>query len=262
VTHRTGFTPFLLAAGLCACQRAPDFGEPLADRSDGALPRVVATRVEPGSVTVDGKLDEPVWKKAADTGMFVHPGNGRPVRDSKVNAHARLAWDTGHLYVGVIVFDPSPSTPFSREAVDPHVWAGASGIELMLQPGEFADNRDYFEIQVDVGGAVWDTRFDDYNRPITGGPDDASKRFGHQEWQSGVDRAVWRQSDRYTVELAVPWASLATLRVPHPPAAGARWRANLYSFRDGQRDALAWSPILGQGNFHKAARFGTLELGR
>jgi hypothetical protein len=31
---------------------------------------------------------------------------------------------------------------------------------------------------------------------------------------------------------------------------------NVYSFRDGQRDSLAWSPTLGQGNFHFAPRFG------
>ncbi len=41
-----------------------------------------------------------------------------------------------------------------------------------------------------------------------------------------------------------------------PPKPGDTWRINLYSFRDGQRAALAWSPILGQGNFHRTSRFG------
>jgi hypothetical protein len=35
---------------------------------------------------------------------------------------------------------------------------------------------------------------------------------------------------------------------------------NFYSFRDGQRDSLAWSPIQGQGNFHRAARFGRVTF--
>jgi len=62
------------------------------------------------------------------------------------------------------------------------------------------------------------------------------------------------------VEASIPFASFATSRVPAPPSAGSIWRLNLYSFRDGQAAALAWSPILGQGNFHKASRFGRLSL--
>ena len=251
---------FALGALAAACHRSPDYGLPMADRSDGTVPHVVAAHVEPGAIHVDGKLDEPAWQRAGSTGLFVAPGSGRPAPESKVNAHARVAWDAERLFVGAVVFDAAPSTPFSREDVDPHVWAQASGIELMLQPGSFSDNRDYFELQVDVGGAVWDTRFDDYNRPVTGGPDDANKRFGHQEWQSHVERAVGRERDRYVVELALPWAALATSRVPQPPRAGDHWRANFYSFREGQGDSLAWSPLLGQGNFHRTSRFGTLEL--
>jgi hypothetical protein len=44
------------------------------------------------------------------------------------------------------------------------------------------------------------------------------------------------------------------------PSQGDVWRVNLYSFRDGQRQALAWSPILGEGNFHRASRFGRLRF--
>jgi hypothetical protein len=35
---------------------------------------------------------------------------------------------------------------------------------------------------------------------------------------------------------------------------------NLYSFRDGQADAMSWSPLLGQGNFHRSSRFGRLRF--
>ena len=61
----------------------------------------------------------------------------------------------------------APVAPFGRDDVDPHVWGKSSGIELMLQPGDPGDNRDYYELQVDVGGAVFDSHFDDYNAPIT-----------------------------------------------------------------------------------------------
>ncbi len=247
------------SAALAACNKGPSFERPFVDLGDGSLPELAVPKLARGAIHVDGELDEKAWERAAATQMFVSPGSGKPERQSKVNAFARAAWDEDQLYLAVVVHDPDPSSPFSRDAVDPHVWASSSGIELMLKPHDGNDNRDYYEIQVDVAGAVWDTHFDDYNQPITGGPDDDHKRFGHQEWQSGLSRAVKvdRSRGRYAVELALPWRSLPSAAPPKP---GEVWRANFYSFRDGQADALGWSPILGQGNFHRASRFGRLRF--
>jgi hypothetical protein len=246
------------------CSRRRDTGG--TDRSDGALPEVTVPRRTGPTLVIDGRLDEPAWRRAAATGAFVQPGDGRGDRGSPVQAEARLLWDDEALHVGITVRDRAPVSPFHRDDEDPHVWALASGIELMLQPGDYGDGREYYEVQVDVAGAVWDTRFDDYNRPIqrlTGGV-----RYGHQEWRSSLRRAVHvdRRAGAYTVELSLPWSSLLCSRerrpgLTIPPRPGETWRANLYSFRDGQRHALAWSPILGQGNFHRAARFGRLRFG-
>jgi hypothetical protein len=252
----------LVVPVLPSCRSTSDLGEPFVDRAGGALPTVQAPKIEGGSIQIDGRLDEAAWKRAGSTGPFVSPGTGHPAPKSRVNAIARVAWDDAHLFVGFVVHDPEASTPFARDEVDPHIWARASGVELMLQPGDPGDNRDYFEIQVDVAGAVWDTRFDDYNRPITGGPNDDNRRFGHQEWKSGIERATRRDNDTYVIELSVPWTAFGTQRWSGPPHVGDVWRANFYSFRDGQADALAWSPILGRGNFHRAERFGRLELSR
>jgi hypothetical protein len=246
-----------LAAG---CQRARPAEAPV-DRSDGALPALRASRFAPGAIRLDGRLDEPVWQRTGSTGPFVHPGHGKPESGSRVQATARLGWDDEHLYVGAVVYDRAPETPFGREEVDPHLWERASAIELMLQPGDPGDNTQYYEIQVDPSGAVWDTRFDDYNRPITQGPD-GNRRFGHQEWTSMVRQAatVDRAAGHYTIELAIPWRAFVSTRTPVPPRAGDVWRVNLYSFRDGQRDSLAWSPLLGAGNFHRASRFGRVTF--
>lgn len=221
------------------------------DRSGGEIPVLEVARIAAAPV-VDGATTDEVWKSAASTGPFVSPGNGKPVPSSKVNAEALLVWDDEALYVAVKVFDSEPWSPFGREDVDPHIWSKASGIELMLQPGDRRDNRNYYEIQVDANEAVWDTRFDDYNRPITGG--EGNRRFGHQDWDSKIQRRVNEHSSHYTVELAIPWSAFAQ----GAPKSGDAWRANFYSFRNGQRDSLAWSPILGQGNFHKSRRFGRL----
>jgi hypothetical protein len=60
--------------------------------------------------------------------------------------------------------------------------------------------------------------------------------------------------------MAIPWRSFTSARTAVPPHAGDTWRMNFYSFRDGQGDALAWSPLLGRGNFHRAQRFGRVRF--
>jgi hypothetical protein len=208
---------------------------------------------------IDGRLDDAGWAKAAVLGPLVDPRDGRAAAKSPVAALARLGWDDQNLYLGVIVRDPAPTSPFKRDELDPHVWGSSSGIELMLQPGDPGDNKDYYELQVDVNGAVFDSHFDDYNAPITGVGQ--AKVFGHQDWSSRAERAIHVQTKSFwSAEVAVPWAAITGARVAVPPRPGDVWRLNLYSFRDGQRQALAWSPLRGQGNFHRSERFGRVKF--
>jgi hypothetical protein len=209
---------------------------------------------------IDGKLDEAVWQTATVLGPFVDTGDGHAVRASHpVDATARIGWDDQRLYLGFVVADKKPVAPFPRDAVDPHLWASASAVELMLQPGDPGDNRDYYEIQVDTAGAIFDTHWDDYMIPLQGGP--ADRVFGHQDWSCAAERAATVDPGRsYTIEMALPWRAFVHGRSPIPPRPGDVWRMNLYSFRDGQRLALGWSPIRGEGNFHRSSRFGRVRF--
>ena len=208
---------------------------------------------------LDGKLDDAVWGQASPTAPFVQPGDGAEARSHEVAAWAKLGYDDQKLYVGAVIFDRAPFSPFSREDVDPHDWEKSSALELMIQPGDWPDNRDYYEIQVDVHGAVFDTHWDDYNVPITGSA--AAKVFGHQDWSCAAERAVYVSDDRfYSLEIAIPWSAFVRGRAAIPPKPGDVWRVDLYSFRDGQSLALAWSPIRGQGNFHKSSRWGKVKF--
>ncbi len=216
---------------------------------------VRARRVAPGAIHVDGRLDEAAWR-APGTGRFVSPGDGSAVPNSRVQAEAWFAWDDQKLYLAARVGDRSPVAPFAPTDEDPHLWERSSAVELMLQPGDRGDNRHYYEIQADTACAKWTTRFDDYNRPQ--GVDPSGRRtFGHQDWSPALECAANVTRDGYTIELALPWRDVEGRdRASVPPRAGETWRANVYSFRDGQRDALAWSPLRGEGNFHYAPRFG------
>lgn len=227
------------------------------------VPKLNAPKFGKADIKLDGKMDEKAWESAGFSGPFVGPGDGKTPPDHPVNAAAKVAWDDANLYVGFVVEDKEPTSPFKAGDKDPHIWEKSSAVELMIQPGDPGDNKGYYEIQVDVNGAVFDTGWDDYNQPITGGPDEATKQFGHMDWTSGLKQAVFvdKEKKNYTVEIAIPWASFkAREGISIPPRPGDTWRVNLYSFKDGQRAALAWSPIHGEGNFHKSTRFGKVTF--
>jgi hypothetical protein len=249
-------TALLVLVALAGCRaRIPGIaGEATIDGPPARVPRFLERPA------IDGKLDEAVWQTATVLGPFVDTGDGHAVRASHpVAATARIGWDEQRLYLGFVVADGQPVAPFHRDDPDPHLWASASAVEIMLQPGDPGDNRDYYEIQVDTAGAVFDTHWDNYLVPLSGSP--VARVFGHQDWSCAAERAATVVPGRsYTIEMALPWAALARGRTPIPPRAGDVWRLNLYSFRDGQRLALGWSPIRGQGNFHRSSRFGRVRF--
>lgn len=254
---------FLISLAACVSRdKDPAWSKAPADGTSGESTISGAPMDVPRFATppaMDGKLDDAVWSHAATTSAFVEPGNGQAAPGSEVAAFAKLGWDDKNLYVGAVVLDRSPFSPFTRDEADPHDWEKSSAVELMIQPGDHGDNKDYYEIQVDVHGAVFDTHWDDYNTPITNSG--AEKIFGHQEWSCHAERAIFVQDSRfYSMEIAIPWSAFVQGRTPVPPKAGDVWRIDLYSFKEGQRLALAWSPIRGQGNFHKSSRFGRIKL--
>jgi hypothetical protein len=209
---------------------------------------------------VDGKLDEPFWQQATALGPLGSPGNGEVNEKHPVAGFARVGWDDHNLYFGAVVGDKSPFTPFARDDLDPRLWEKSSAIELMVQPGDPGDNKGYYEIQIDTAGAIFDTRWDDYNQPIVG-PEGETRRFGHMDWSCKAERAAHVEEGKfYSIEVAIPWSAFEGSRFAVPPKPGDVWRLNVYSFRDGQRLALGWSPIRGQGNFHKSSRFGRIKF--
>ncbi len=225
------------------------------------IKEIAVPTLSPGdTLTIDGKLDEPAWAKAADTGPFVDVSSGAPNPRIPVQGSARLLWDERFLYAGFDVKDITIRGGFPPDARDPHLWERDT-VELMIDPDGDGDNKDYYEIQINPQNLVFDSQFDDYNQPRGGnaGP------FGHQDWSAGLESAVvlrgtidadGDKDEGYVVEVKIPWASFAKAKKA-PPAPGDSWRMNLYAMQNN--GGVAWSPILGMGNFHRAPRFGRVK---
>jgi hypothetical protein len=208
-------------------------------------------------INIDGKLDDEAWKTAAVTGPFVDVGTGNPNTAFPVNGSVKLAWDDANMYLGFQVEDPDVIGGWPKDAKDPHLWEKDT-VEIMADPDGDGDNNDYYEIQVNPQNLVFDTQYDSYNTPKT----EPAGPFGHQDWSAKlksavvVDGTLDKAGDKdkgYAVEIAIPWSSFTKAK-NHPPKANDEWRMNFYAMKNNS--GVAWSPILGQGNFHKATRFG------
>jgi hypothetical protein len=214
-------------------------------------------------ITIDGKASEPEWGGAASTGPFVDVGTGKSNTVIPVNGSAKILWDDKNLYVFFQVQESDFYTGFTDAksqpgdftvAGQPKLWTKDT-VEMMVDPDPSGDNKDYYELQINPQGKVFKSQFDTLQQP-NGGPNGP---FGHEDWDPKVKSAVQitkggdGKPAGYSVEVAIPWAGYAKA-ANHPPKPGDVWRINFYAMKNN--GGVAWSPILGQGNFHKATRFG------
>ncbi|MDX2053836.1 MAG: carbohydrate-binding family 9-like protein [Polyangiaceae bacterium] len=211
------------------------------------------------AIKLDGQLTEPQWQSAAATPSFVDPASGLPNPRLPVSATAKVLWDDAGFYLGCNVATGNIVGGFKPGLADQHLWT-EDAVEVLIDPDGDGDNRDYYEIQVNPQNLVFDSQFDAYNVPR----DEKAGTFGHQGWSSHLKSAVrvdgtlhiaTDQDRGYTVEMFVPWKSFALAKV-RPPHSGDVWRMNIYAVK--QNAGVAWSAIMGQGNFHTAGRFGRI----
>jgi hypothetical protein len=218
-------------------------------------------------ITVDGKADEKAWGGAASTGPFVDVGTGKPNTAFPINGEAKLLWDDENVYVFITVKDPDIVGYFTNKEEQPKDWTATGQpmtwnrhtSEIMIDPDGDGDNVNYYEIQINPQNKIFKSQFDGYNKPKT----EPQGPFGHEDWDPKMKTAVVvkgtidnpaDKDDGYSVEAAISWKAFEKGAKQLPPKPGDQWRFNFYAMANN--GGVAWSPILGQGNFHKATRFG------
>jgi hypothetical protein len=138
-------------------------------------PRVTAVRLGNGeTISVDGRLEEPVWKLAIPATNFMQqdPNLGQPATE---RTEVRFAFSRTALYLGVICFDSEPDNLKGNTkqrdgnlgADDRFMWAfdpyldGRSGYAFEMNPsGAMVDNlispSDTIGFGAGGGGGAWD----------------------------------------------------------------------------------------------------------
>lgn len=245
---------------------APRKADPKPSPTDIPMLQVVKLAANE-KIVIDGKADDKAWEGAASTGAFVDVGTGRPAMGYPVTGIAKITWDDQSMYVLIEVKDADITGYFKDKNAQPKDWTVTGQpmtwtrdtSEIMIDPDGDGDNRDYYEIQINPQNKVFKSQFDFKNKPVT----EPQGPFGHEEWDPKMKTAVvvrgtiddkGDKDDGYTVEAQIPWAGFEKGAKNRPPLPGDAWRMNFYAMENN--GGTAWSPILGQGNFHTAPRFG------
>ena len=232
------------------------------------------------AITIDGRIAEFTWAALPRVGRFTDIRQADQA--SAAQTQATVAWDDRNLYVAFVCTDDTPwGTMHER---DSRLWE-QEVVEVFLDPD--GDGKNYPELEVSPHNVVVDLLI-----PAAGSSVGAAIQWDIQ----GLRTAVAKQAAGWTVEIAIPWASLREAGTSVKPAIGDKWRVGLYRIerpggvplgqRAGElrkqiaaasgdqkkllqidleelttgRQWLAWSPTRVEKGFHDPERFGVVEF--
>jgi hypothetical protein len=71
--------------------------------------KVLQTKFTTDNITIDGKLDESVWKSTSEASDFImfQPDNGRPIPENKKTI-VKVVYDNDAIYVAALLYDDEP----------------------------------------------------------------------------------------------------------------------------------------------------------
>ena len=161
-------------------------------------PEVQAGKVEPGAITVDGRLDEPAWQQAGViqdlTQQSPHPGVPTPYHTKVL-----LLRDNHTLYIGLICDDPDPSKIATHTLVRDGNQNSDDYVIFMLDT--FGTKRFAYVFQVNASGAM----ADGLQSPT---PAINSNNGVDYNWDGIWKAAVVQNDHGWTAELAIDTRSL------------------------------------------------------
>jgi len=219
------------------------------------MPSSWACRFTETPPTIDGTLDEAVWKDAAEINGFSLPWLGTNARPAAKATRAKLLWDRDYLYVAADMDDADLYADVTEH--DGQTWDN-DVFEMFVKPA--VDKPAYYEFQV----TALNTQFDSF-----------IPRRGHvQRFKKlhdlGVESAVklrgtldvWTDTDEgWSVEMKIPWSSfMPTGGRPEP---GDEWRFALCRYdydTKSEQPELSTSAPLQKMSFHRHEEYAPLTF--
>lgn len=174
-------------------------------------------------LTIDGKLDEASWEKAAWTDDFIDI-QGAQMPKPRFRTRAKMLWDDEYLYIAAYLEEPHVwGTITERDAVIFH----DNDFEVFIDPD--GDTHYYYEFEMNALNTIWDLML---TAPYRDGKNPVLNAWDIRGIKTGVhvDGSLNYPMDQdkgWSVEIAMPWKVLIEKAESHKvPVDGDYWRIN------------------------------------
>lgn len=197
-----------------------------------------------GSITIDGKLDEPSWAVTPDVGPFVN-SRGESYPAPYFETRAMILWDNTYLNVGADLEEPDVWGTLTRhDAIIFH----DNDFEVFIYPN--GDELEYCELELNALNTTWDLFLD--KRYDDGGQADVPWSIEGLKTAVYVHGTLNQPGDvdtSWSVEIAFPWETLAQCAHKATPLEiNDVWRMTFY------REAYRVTVVDGKHNVQTGTR--------
>ena len=201
--------------------------------------RIVVAAESLATITLDGALEEEVWRVAEPAADFVQaePHEGTAASEA---TEVRVVYDDDALYIGVICHDATPSGLIINDIRKDFAAGDQDSFEVILDT--FADRRNGFVFVVNAAGAKSDAQIANEGRDV------------NTSWDAVWTVATRRDAAGWSAELRIPFKTLRFER-----GNDRSWGVN-FSRRIRRKNEIDyWSPVPRVYNLYRAGLAGTLS---
>src|SRR5881396_3011143 len=198
---------------------------------------VTALRItEP--ITLDGRLEEPLWHLAIPAADFIQsqPFAGQPSREQ---TEVRFLYDDNHLYIGVICFDSEARKMVVNDLREDFNFAGTDGISVIID--SLHDRRSGFQFGTNPAGARRDSQISN------------DGTYG-DDWDGAWDVKVTRNDEGWIAEFQIPFKTLRFSK-----STSQEWGVNINRRILRLNENSMWSPIPVRYGISRVSLAGALQ---
>jgi hypothetical protein len=201
--------------------------------------RTVAAAESHAPITLDGALDEEVWRLADPAADFVQaePHEGTPASEP---TEVRIAYDSDALYIAVVCHDRTPAGLIINDIRKDFAAGDQDSFEVILDT--FADRRNGFVFVVNAAGAKSDAQIANEGRDV------------NTSWDAVWTVATRRDAAGWSAELRIPFKTLRFER-----GGDHVWGVNFSRRIRRKNEVDYWSPVPRVYNLYRAGLAGTLS---
>lgn len=190
----------------------------------------------PSSITVDGVLDEEIWRTAPTIGDLTQrePRTGEPPTE---RTDVRLLHDEDALYIGVMSYDSEPERIIGTEMSRDGGLRTDDRVEILLDT--YGDRRNAFYFATNPSGALVDGLV-------------FANGQSNMEWDAIWTVRTRRTSQGWSAEFEIPFKSLSF------PPDRTRWGFNISRTIQRKLEEARWSGARLQTQFFQVSEAGEI----